>query len=340
MKLKKSSNKFLTVILLVLAFSIALKAQNQLMYIEAQGVIGYRSDTDEVVYYSHHSDHVMQKPSIGFDWLKRFANDRRDIAVASVQFRLALNIEDKVSIEPQLYNAWLKYKSGLGDISAGHLKPASGLSYNLDNHALLLPDMTMFTLAYDRDWGVLYSKDIAWGNVSASLTSASGMLFYRKDNNYLAAGHISYGLLNDDNFSLGATLQQGKVLEAMGYHIGHNKIVHDEVLGGLDATIRYNNIESMIDIYAGQFYKKDTWSILWRNGLNLLPEDVLKLEAQGIWREFVGTKHSNYSVGITWKFHPDLAFRTFYDYHTMNNFQTKDNDYKIVAQIYYYKRLF
>jgi len=340
MKFKSKNNKLVAMLLLLFITGTALMAQNNLFYLEAQGVAGYSSETEDYILYSHHPHEAMQKPSIGFDWLKRFATQHRDIAVASVQFRLAVNEKEKPALEPQLYNAWLKYKSALGDVSIGHLKPASGLSYSLDNHAMLMPDMTMYVFTYDRDWGMLYSRDTVWGNVSASLTTASGMRLYRKDNNYLAALHASYGILNDDNFSIGATLQKGEVLEAMGYHIGHGKIVHDELLAGLDATILHNNLESRLDVYAGEFYRKDAWSVLWRNGINLLSEEKLKLEAQGIWRELVGSKHTNYDLGLTWKFHPDWALRTLYDYHIMKQGALEETDYKVVAQLYYYKRLF
>lgn len=340
MKFKSKNNKLLALLLMVFITGAAMFAQNNLFYLEAQGVAGYSSETEDYILYSHHPHEAMQKPSIGFDWLKRFSTASKDIAVASVQFRLAVNKSEKSPLEPQLYNAWLKYKSALGDFSIGHLKPASGLSYSLDNHALLLPDMTMYVFTYDRDWGVLYSQDTVWGNVSASLTTGSGMRLYRKDNNYLAALHASYGILNEDNYSIGATIQKGEVLEAMGYHIGHNKIVHDELLAGVDATIRFNNLESRLDVYAGEFYQKDAWSMLWRNGINLMSEDKLKLEVQGIWREIVGSRHSNYNLGLTWKFHPDWALRTLYDYHIVRQGAAENTDYKVVAQIYYYKRLF
>lgn len=340
MRYKRVNNKLLAIILMLVAGLTLVYAQSQLFYLEGQGVLGYRSDTDDIIYYSHHQHEVMQKPSVGFDWLKRFSTDNKDVAVAAVQFRLAWDETKKSNLEPQLYNAWLKYKASVGDISAGHLKPASGLSYNLDNHALLIPDMTMYVFTFDRDWGLLYTKDTHWGNLSASLTNGSGMRFYRKDGNYLAAIRTSYGILNEHNYSIGVTAQKGEVFEAMGYQIGHNKIIHDMLLGGFDASIRYNNLESMIDVYAGEFYQKDAWSVLWRNGINLFSEDKLKLEVQSIWREFVGTKHSSYDFGLSWRLHPDWTLRAMYDYHLKGGFTSGKDTQMVVAQLYYYKRLF
>lgn len=319
-----------------------LSAQNSLLYFESQGIYGYRSDTKKNITYSFMANDAMQKPSIGFDWLKRFANQERDIAVASVQFRLATNNADKTPFEPQLYNAWLKYKAGFGDISIGHLKPASGLSYTLDNHALLLPDMTMYNFTYDRDWGGLYSKDTSWGNVSASITNASGMNLYNKKGNYMTAIRTSYGVLNEDNYTFGATLQKGLNLVAMGYHFHKTPDspegkLHAQTLGGIDGQIKFNNLESSLDVYAGEFLDADAYSILWRNGINLFAEEQLKLEAQGIWRQFEGKHYVDYAAGFTYKLTPDLAIRAIYDWQD----KTAGKDYyKVIGQIYYYKQLF
>ena len=134
--------KLLAITLLLWVLSSALFAQSSLIGFEAQGVFGYTSDTEKNIVYSFMAKDAMQKPALGFDWLKRFSGEESDWLVASLQFRLAYNNAKKTPYEPQLYNAWLKYKSGFGDVSIGHLKPASGLSYVLDNHALLLPDPT------------------------------------------------------------------------------------------------------------------------------------------------------------------------------------------------------
>jgi len=342
MKFKKSGNKFLAIILLLWLVSVALTAQNQLIYYETQGVYGYRSDTEKKIVYSFMADDVMQKPGIGFDWLKRFSVEDKDIAVVSLQFRMAYNNSEKTLFEPQLYNAWLKYKSGIGDISAGHLKPASGLSYTLDNHALLLPDMSMYNFTYDRDWGGLYSTDTSWGNLSASVTNASGMNLYNKKGNYMLATRAAYGILSKDNYTFGVTLQKGVNLVAMGYHFhklpGETEPkLHPQTMAGLDGQVRYNNIESALDVYAGEYLNTDAYSILWRNGINILPEEKLKLEGQGIWRLFEGKHYVDYSAGVTFKLTSDLAFRAMYDW---QDWTSGKDYYKVIGQIYYYKQLF
>jgi len=351
----KSKSNYVKHGLLALALftnCVIASAQNGLFFTEMQGIYGYSSALEQPIIYNFMAKDAMQKPSMGFDWLQRFSNSERDFAIMSVQFRLAYNISEQTPFEPQLYNAWLKYKSSLGDIAVGHLKPASGLSYTLDNHALILPDMTMYNLTYDRDWGALFSKDTPWGNLSASATNASGMNIYNKDGNYLLAARAAYGVLSEDNYSIGVTAQKGVNLVAMGYHYhktpvhlspgsldpGHPKPkLHPQMLAGIDGQVRYYNLESAVDVYAGEFLNTDAYSLLWRNGINLLPEEKLKLEGQGIWRLFEGKHYVDYSAGLTFKLTSDLALRAMYDWQDMT---AGDDNYKVVGQIYYYKQLF
>jgi hypothetical protein len=342
MKFKRTNNKLLAIILMLTAGIVTLTAQSSLLYFESQGIYGYRSDTEKNILYSFMAKDAMQKPSMGFDWLQRFSNAERDVAIASVQFRMSYNLAQKTPFEPQLYNAWLKYKAGFGDVSVGHLKPASGLSYTLDNHALLLPDMTMYNFTYDRDWGGLYSLDTSWGNLSASVTNASGMNLYNKNGNYMLAARASYGVLNEDNYTVGATIQKGVNLVAMGYHFhklpGQTEPkLHPQTLAGIDGQLRINNLESAMDVYYGEFLGTEAYSLLWRNGINLFPEDKLKLEGQGIWRLFEGKHYVDYSTGFTFKLTPDLAFRAMYDW---QDYTAGDDYYKVIGQIYYYKQLF
>jgi hypothetical protein len=342
MQYNKSSIKYILLILAILLICAALAASNGLFFAEMQGIYGYRSDMEKPIIYTFMAKDAMQKPSMGFDWLQRFSNEQGDFAITSLQFRLAYNNAQKTPYEPQVYNAWLKYKASIGDISLGHLKPASGLSYTLDNHALLLYDLAMYNMTYDRDWGAQFSKDTAWGNLSASATNASGMNIYNKDGNYMLAAHASYGVLNRDNYSIGATIQKGVNLVAMGYHYhiapGTDKPkLHPETLAGIDGQVRYYNLESAVDVYAGKFLYKDAYSVLWRNGYNLLPEEKLKVEAQGIWRLFEGKHYVDYSAGLTFKLTSDLAFRAMYDWQNMT---AGDDAYRIFGQIYYYKQLF
>ncbi|MDO9264887.1 MAG: hypothetical protein Q7U02_13045, partial [Desulfosalsimonadaceae bacterium] len=98
-------------------------AADYLLYLEAQGVAGYSSQTDDVGYYSHMPEETMQKPSLGFDFLKRFSGESGDFGAAALQFRLAYDDFD-TDLQPQVYNAYFKYKAGWSDLWVGHNRPA------------------------------------------------------------------------------------------------------------------------------------------------------------------------------------------------------------------------
>ena len=53
-------------------------AGSRLLYFEAEGVGGYSSEKDGVIYYSVDKADVMQKPSIGFDYVERLSGETGD----------------------------------------------------------------------------------------------------------------------------------------------------------------------------------------------------------------------------------------------------------------------
>jgi len=95
-----------------------LAASSSLFYIEAQGVAGYSSGEKKAIFYSMHQDDAMQKPSIGIDYIQKFSAKSGDIASLAVQMRMAFDQTKKYNgyIEPQLYNAYLKFKTPFMDI--------------------------------------------------------------------------------------------------------------------------------------------------------------------------------------------------------------------------------
>ena len=161
-------------------------------------------------------DDVMQKPSLGFDLVKRFSGKTRDIGVLAVQARLAYDQEGEHKLEPQLYNAYFRLKTKSAGVWIGHNRPALGLSSVLDSHALLLPAPAMLGFGFDRDWGLGLERDFGWGGAAASLTAGSGMPLYFKGN-FLPAARVSKGVPARDNYSVGLSLARGNVLETMGY---------------------------------------------------------------------------------------------------------------------------
>ena len=144
----------LPLIFLLFALIPLLRGDNNLLYFEIQGVISYRDDPGEFVWYSHHEHETMQKPSLGFDFVRRSRGRGRDSGYLAIQGRLAYDEHKSSRIEPQLYNAYYNFKIVRSDLWVGHNKTALGLSSYLDNHALLMPDNSMSNLNFDRDWGL------------------------------------------------------------------------------------------------------------------------------------------------------------------------------------------
>lgn len=315
----------------------ALRAEDTLLFVEAQMVGGYSSVEDGAVWYSHHLHDAMQKPSLGFDLIKRFSNENRDWGMLALQYRVAYQKSSKPRFASQVYNAYFKYKAPNADIWIGSNRPATGLSSSLDNHASLLPDMTMKVFTYDRDWGIGAEHEGDLIKVSASLTNGAGMRIYNKEGNYMLAGRLGIGNLNKHNYNLGVSAVHGKVLEAMGYRLGHieatdgSYILHDEDYIGVDGSLRYLNYDLKVDALTGSFYDQPARALLVRTGVRLFDEDRLNVEAQFLYSKHAVFENTNYSASLSYKLSPDLTMRALYDYHT------QDKAYKVIAQLYYYK---
>ncbi len=307
------------------------RAQSSLLYFEAQGVAGYSSALDKAIYYSMAAEDPMQKPSVGFDWLKRLSTGSRDVGIVGVQARLAYSQETDPEAELQLYNAWFRYKAGFSNLWIGHDRPALGLSSYFDIHGLLLQSLSMMGWGLDRDWGAGLSRDFSWGNVSASLTTGSGMPVYFKGN-YLAAARISKGVLEQENYDLGLSLAWGELLETMGYDLLSDE-PYDFHMASLDLAYLWRRYESRLEIMAGEKMEKPAYVLYARFGANLLEENRLKLEVMPVlWRELERSSYT-LSAGISYQATADLAVRSMYE----RIDETRDN--RIVFQVYYYKRV-
>ena len=211
-----------------------------LLYFEAQGIAGWSSAENKAVYHSASKHDVMQKNSIGFDWLHKFSGQSGDWASAALQMRLAYNDSDH-DFTPQVYNAWFKIKTRAGDVWAGHNRIAFGLASYWDTHADLLGDMPMQGVGFDRDWGAGWSMDTADGNLSASITTGSGMPL-RTYGNKIFAARAAKGVLNYDNYTAGLSVMAGKTLDTMGYKI-MNRSPKNQWLIGFDGALNSNNLE-------------------------------------------------------------------------------------------------
>jgi hypothetical protein len=308
-----------------------LLAQRTLLFVELQAVGAYSTSARRVELFSLMPDDVMQKPSLGFDWVQRFSGRTRDIGVLAVQARLAYDEEGEHKLEPQLYNAYFRLKTRSVNIWAGHNRPALGLSSVLDSHALLLPAPAMLGYGFDRDWGAGLERDFAWGGAALSLTAGSGMPLYFKGN-HLVAVRAFKGVLARDNSSVGLSAAHGKILETMGY-----TLVEAEPFGwdsvSLDATYLWRNLENRAEVLAGRRDGAGMFLFFWRTGLGLLEESRLKLEAQpALWRR-AGAWEYALAAGLTYLFNADLAGRVMV-YHDSDR-----RGARLVIQLYYYKGL-
>jgi hypothetical protein len=325
-----STSRALRALLLpaLLAFPAPALADSHLLYFEAQGIAGYSSRLAKPVYSSMDPDAEMQKPSIGFDYLQRFSGQSGDWGALGVQGRLALTVDDGVkNLEPQAYNAWFKVKTPLSDLWIGHNRPALGLGSYFDSHPLILRTLPIQGFGYDRDWGVGSYRDFSWGNLQLSATTGTGMPVYLKGN-YLLAGRVAYGVLNEDNYTLGFSVGAGRSLDTIGYRL-RDPQPRDLALAGTDFALLRDNLEHRFDLFAGSWLGQDTVALMYRLSYLFGPEQRLKIELQPTyWKS--GPENWLVSSCLSALVTPDLTLRLMYEYNH------GEDDHRTIAQIYYY----
>jgi len=303
------------------------QAASSLFYLEAMAVTGYSSGRGRIIFYSRSPEEAMQKPSLGFDYVLRISRATGDAAVAALQGRLAWDADGR-KFEPQLYNAYLRFKLRAGDIWVGHNRPELGLSSYLDSHALLLQTQTMNGFGFDRDWGFGLKKDLTWGGLGLALTAGSGRPL-KFVGNYLFSGRAFWGVLERDNFTLGLSGAAGRTLDPMA----PDGPPLEMALVGADASLFWNGLENRFEVLIGQKGSREAAALLWRAGINLLEENRLKLEIQPeIWKS--GSDSSfRLSAGLTYLASADLTFRALWER------DPGGRDTRWVVQLYYYRRL-
>jgi hypothetical protein len=333
--------KIAVIITWVLALAAgSCPASSRLFYLEAQAVGGYAFTGDDrhVYWYSMDQMDVMQKPSLGFDYIQRFSGAGGDWGMLAVQARLAYNPTVKHDAEPQLYNAYLKVKPGFGDIWLGHNKPAFGLASYLDNHGTLLQPLSMYGFGYDRDWGAGYYRDFQSGNLALSATTGSGMPLYFKEN-YLLSGRVSKGDLNQQNYNAGMSFSYGQILKTMGYMLPMEMADPVELtMTGLDGSFSAGRWENRIEIlwHRVDYHKHHTafpkvpTVLFHRITANFLSENRLKCELQSIWR-FEAGEAVTADLGISYHISSDIIVRSSTGF--------RDQDVKTVVQLYWYHKI-
>jgi opacity protein-like surface antigen len=332
----RSMRKGLILVLCLTLLGIAAGAQaaDHLLYFEAQGIAGYSSRFEKPIYYSMDPDAEMQKPSVGFDYLKRFSGETGDWGTFALQGRLALTVNGEnqsntYNLEPQLYNAFFKVRTPGPYVWVGHNRTAFGLSSYFDSHGLILRTLAIQGFGYDRDWGTGFYKDFSWGDISASMTTGTGMPAYFKGN-YMSAARISYGVLSHDNYNIGFSLGYGNTLDTMGYNV-RDPDPKQMRLAGLDLTILRNSFEHRFDLLAGDWLGKDTQAYFYRIGMNLDPENRFKIEAQPTYWTFGNGTNFQMSLGFSFQVTSNLTLRLAYTYDR----NVEEN--RAILQLYYYR---
>lgn len=307
-----------------------LFADSDLLFLEAQLVGGYSTRERGFVGHSADAHDAMQKSSVGFDYVRKFSGDGGDWGAAAVQFRLAFDdgAAGGNAVEAQLYNAFFKMKSPAGDFWAGHNRVAFGLASYWDTHADLLGDLTMLGVSFDRDWGAGWSLDTARGNVSASLTTGSGMSL-RTDGNWLAGTRVGFGVLDSDNGNVGASAMFGKTLDAMGYDV-MSRAPDELLMLGFDAAWNADAFEQKIELDGGQKARRAYFAALYRFSVKLDADERARLEFQPAFVREKGAEDWTLGAGTSFRLTADLTLRV------MAQYRRDGNDRRLVGQLYYY----
>lgn len=301
-----------------------------LFYFEAQAVAAWDMTARALDLFSLVPHEAMQNPSLGFDSVLRLRRRKVDMGYLAVQARLAYDQKGDKPFRLQLFNAFLRLKTKPADLWAGHNKPAFGLAYGLDNHALLLPDAPMTGVGFDRDWGVGAHRDLRRGDVALSLTAGSGMAL-RFDGGYLVSVRISRGVAVRDNYNFGLSLAAGRVSAGMGSENEQAAEPSAWQALAVDGTYFWRNLESRLEVILGRRAGGAEHLVLFRQGLNLLQEARLKLEAQAAAKRMEAGWRCQFAGGAALRLNADLTLRAM----LLRDGETAGT--RLVFQLYYYR---
>jgi len=328
------SKRLLAAVLLAATAAGPASAGARLFFLEFQAVGGYSSAAEKLVAYSMSPMEAMQKPGLGFDLVQRFSGKGGDFAVLAVQGRLAWNADASGSglktVEPQIYNAYLRWKLDFADVWVGHNKPRFGLSYALDSHAALLQPLAMSGYGFDRDWGLGLDRDTSWGSAGLSMTAGSGMGL-RFKGSFLLAARVERGVFSRDNAMGGFSFGYGKIQEVMGNHLMSDALL-EFALASFDLSWVRDNWENRLEMLGGGLDERGVFIVFWRSSLGLLDEHRLRLEAQPVLRLAKNATAAELSLGAAYSLTADWTLRA------MAAYDSAAKDFRFVLQIYFYKQ--
>lgn len=306
----------------------AARAGSSLLYLESQAVAGYSSAAGKVVYHSAGTDDMMQKSSVGLDYIRRFSSEKGDWGSLFIESRLAWDQAAEPALQPQLYNGYFRVRTGRAYVWAGHNRVAAGLESYFDTHAALLQTLQMYGAGFDRDWGFGASRDFDWGDAAVSLTAGSGMPLSAKGN-HLVSARVAEGVLARDNASKGVYFSMGKIPDVVGYEILDRTPVTYTMVGS-DYAELWDGFEFRSDLRAGQRGGLPAYAALGRFGVNFLEENRLKAEVQAVFTQLNRVPDHFLAAGLTYSVTADLAARALFEY------EYRGFDKRLLAQLYYY----
>ena len=152
--------------------------------------------------------------------------------------------------------------------------------------------------------------------------------------NYLLAGRVAYGVLNDDNYTAGFSLGYGRTLDTMGYKL-REPDPRDLRQVGVDFAFLRDNVEHRFDLLAGKWLGADTLALMYRLGVLFGPEQRLKAEVQPTYWNYWRAGEDNWLMSVCFSaiVTPDITFRTMYEYNW------NESDHRVIGQLYFYKPL-
>ncbi|MDR2400157.1 MAG: hypothetical protein LBD73_00720 [Deferribacteraceae bacterium] len=341
--MKKLLSLIFSVLCLQAVAAVYAYASESLFFLEAQGIIGYSSLEDKIVYRSSENIYEpMQKNSVGFDYIRKISSDNGEFGTFALQTRLAYNAdEDKP--EYQIYNAFLKLKSSVADVWIGHNRTAFGLASYTDTHSELLMPLTAYGYGYERDWGLGLQRDFQSSDIRFSLTTATGMPI-EYHGNYLAALRYSYGVLGRDNYNAGISFLAGETQETRGFEFASHEL-HSTYLADIDFTyLGIYGFEYRIELIGGIEEEEEVYAACAKIGLNWLNFDGPKIESQFVFSKKGDVTVFSTSLGASYLLTSSLKISLMYEHMEMSDDSMKNMgmseskvDNRVVAQIYFYK---
>lgn len=183
--------------------------------------------------WSDEKGEIGGRSSIGFEFLKKFSNEKGDWGSFLIQTRLVrydrqsmtmnstkmtpAHVDGMHDWELEFHDAYFKYGGpfkGKFNVRVGHFDVPFGLEQIVDTHSSLIQVMSMRNVGFKKDWGVSVGGQLPEMDYEFALTRGTGVEYRNRGENYLVSGRI--GTPVDRNFCIGFSGLYGQVIDDMG----------------------------------------------------------------------------------------------------------------------------